>query len=115
MIGKTYVISPSAFFKIREIVEKISKLNAEVYVSTLGISYALKEKYDIDYALDKGVKVRAFSHKPSRINDLPIYESEAILLAKELNAILIVGDKKVEDEAKKEEIEVVDIFNFLNS
>lgn len=110
-----YVISPSAFIKIKEITEKLKEINAIGYISTLGVSQALKEKVDIDYSLDNGVRVRAFSHKPFKIGDLPLYESEAILLAKELDAILIANDKRIEEEARRENVKVIDVNSFLNS
>jgi predicted DNA-binding protein (UPF0278 family) len=95
----TIVVSPSAFGKLREIIEKFK--GEKVIITTYGVSYALENKIDIDFALDLGVKVRAYSHKPSKISNLSIYESEALLVAKDIEAVLVVGDEKVKEEAEK--------------
>lgn len=100
------VISPSAFRKIDEIVQRFGK-DYKLYITTYGASYALKNGIDIDKALDAGVKVRAYSHKFYPSEDLPIEEIEAILLAKDFDSILIVGNQKIKEIAEKKGIKVV--------
>lgn len=100
------VISPSAFTKMDEIIKKFGK-DYKLYVTTYGVSYALKNGIDIDKALDSGIKVRAYSHKVYPIQNLSIEETEAILVAKEFNSVLIVGDEKVKEIAEKNGVKVL--------
>lgn len=100
------VISPSAYPKIDEIVRRYGR-EYKLYVSTYGISYALKNGIDIDKVLDKGVKVRAYSHKLFPLENLSMEESEAILLAKDFDSILIVGDQKIKEIAEKKGVKVM--------
>ena len=107
------VISPSAFSKLKEIVD-YSK-NYKLIITTLGVSFAIKNSINIDYALDKGAIVRAFSHKSPKVGDLPQHESEAIMVAFELNAILIADDSKVIEKAKELGIKVIKPEQLLTS
>ncbi|ACP35216.1 conserved hypothetical protein [Sulfolobus islandicus Y.G.57.14] len=107
------VISPSAFGKLKEILG--SNKNYKFVITTLGVSFAIKNGIDIDNALDHGVIVRAFSHKPPKVGDLPQYESEAIMVALELNALLIAEDKDVIGKAKELGVNAVQIEELLTS
>ncbi|WP_338602036.1 hypothetical protein V6M85_01360 [Sulfolobus tengchongensis] len=93
------VISPSAFNKLKELINIGKKY--KLVITTLGVSFAIKNGIDIDYALDNGVIVRAFSHKPPKVGDLPLYESEAIMVALELNGILIAENRDVLAKARE--------------
>ncbi|ARM77187.1 hypothetical protein B6F84_11970 [Acidianus manzaensis] len=73
----------------------------KLYVTTYGISFAIKNGIDIDKALDAGVKVRAYSHILYPIEGLSMEETEAILLAKDLDSILIVSDEKIKKIAEE--------------
>ncbi len=101
------VISPSSFEKLKYII-KVAK-NYKLIITTLGVSFAIKNNIDIDYALDNGVTVRAFSHKPPKVDDLPSYESEAIMVALELNAVLIANDRLVIEKAKELGVKAITI------
>lgn len=107
------VISPSAFSKLKEIVD--NSKNYKLIVTTLGVSFALKNNINVDYALDRGVIVRAFAHKPPKVDDLPQYESEAIMIALELNAILIANDGNVIEKAKELGVNTISLEQFLAS
>ncbi|AWR98329.1 hypothetical protein DFR86_10215 [Acidianus sulfidivorans JP7] len=89
--------------------DKIIKEFSEykLFVTTYGISYAIKNGIDIDKALDSGVKVRAYSHILHPLENLSMEETEAILLAKDFDSILIVGDEKIKEIAEKNGVKTV--------
>ncbi|MFP3204549.1 MAG: PIN domain-containing protein [Metallosphaera yellowstonensis] len=99
------VISPSSYPRLKEILSKFSQY--KLVITTFGVSYALKNNLDIDFALDKGVWVRAYSHKVFSHGELPIHEAEAIMVASDLQAILIASDEKVKAEAERRGVKVV--------
>jgi len=101
----TLVISPSAFNKIDEIMKKFDQ--DKIIITTYGISYALSNNINVDKILDLGIKVMAYSHKPYQVSDLSISESEAILVARDLKATLIVSNNKVKEEAEKLGVKVI--------
>ncbi|QGA54219.1 hypothetical protein GFS03_06360 [Sulfolobus sp. E5-1-F] len=107
------VISPSAFGKLKELLDLNKKY--KFVVTTLGVSFAIKNGIDIDNALDRGIIVRAFSHKPPKVGNLPQYESEAIMVALELNALLIAEDKDVISKAKELGVNALQIEELLAS
>jgi len=107
------VISPSALKRLKEIVN--ANRSYKLVVTTQGVSYAMKNGIDIDYALDHGVIVRAFSHKPPKVGELPPYESEAIMVALELNALLIASNDEVIVKAKELGVSVITVEQFLTS
>ncbi|AEB94782.1 MULTISPECIES: PIN domain-containing protein [Metallosphaera] len=99
------VISPSAFPKLDVILKKFS--DYKLIVTTYGVSYALKNHINIDFALDRGVWVRSYSHKSGTFSDLPVHEAEAIMVASDLQAILIAVDDKVKKEAERLGVKVM--------
>ncbi|QKR00931.1 hypothetical protein GWK48_01370 [Metallosphaera tengchongensis] len=99
------VISPSSFPKLGKILEKFTEYR--LIITSYGVSYALQNHIDIDYALDRGVWVRAYSHKAGTFSGLPIHEAEAIMVASDLQAILIASDEKVKKEAERLGVKVV--------
>ncbi|NON63096.1 PIN domain-containing protein [Acidianus sp. RZ1] len=99
------VISPSAFPKISKIMGELSGFT--FYITTYGVSYALSRGIDIDSILDRGIKVRAFSHNFRPIEGLDMPESEAILVARELNSVLVTSDENVKKAAEKEGVKVL--------
>ena len=99
------VISPSSYPKLALILEKFS--GYKLIVTTYGVSYALQNHINIDYALERGVWVRAYSHKPGTFSGLPMHEAEAIMVASDLQAILIASDEKVKKEAERLGVKVV--------
>ncbi len=100
------VISPDLFKNIREVIEKF-KGKYFLVITTSGLSYALKEGINVDEALDEGVKVLAYSHKFQPLEGLNIEETEALLLAKDLDYYLITADDKLKEFAEKDGVKVV--------
>ncbi|MDT7901665.1 MAG: hypothetical protein RRE78_07200 [Acidianus sp.] len=100
------VISPNLFKRLDKIVEKF-KGKYSLIITTSGLSFALKEGIDVDKALDEGVKVLAYSHKFQPLEGLSVEETEAVLLAKDLNYYLITADDKVKEFAEKEGVKVI--------
>lgn len=100
------VISPTVFKRLDEIVEKF-KGKFSLIITTSGLSLALKIGVNVDRVLDEGVKVWAYSHKLLPLQGLSIEETEALLLAKELNYYLITGEDRVKEFAEKEGIKII--------
>lgn len=94
------VVAPSAYSLLPELAEIQKKENVVFYLTTMGISFALKHKIDVDSFLDVGFKVRAFSHKPPKVPGIEDYELEAALVAKELDGFLLTTDEKVKQRLK---------------
>ncbi|MUN29900.1 hypothetical protein [Sulfuracidifex metallicus] len=86
------VVAPSAYVYLNDLV-KVKDVT--FYLTTMGISYALKNNIDVDSSLDAGFKVRAYSHKPPKITGIQDHELEAALVAKELEGYLLTLDENV--------------------
>lgn len=76
----------------------------KIVVTTLTYAKALKSGINpLDY---EAVWIRAYSHKPVKLQDLDEADSESILVAQELSALLITSDEKVEKIAKDMNVNV---------
>ncbi|ADX81749.1 hypothetical protein GO599_05025 [Sulfolobus islandicus] len=83
------------------------KSNTSLIITTSGLSFALKEGIDVNKALDEGVKVLVYSHKFQPLEGLSVEETEAVLLAKDLNYYLITAADKIKEFAEKEGVKVI--------
>ncbi|AAY79757.1 PIN domain-containing protein [Sulfolobus acidocaldarius] len=108
------VISPSSFQKLEEILKSLGREN-KLIITTLGVSFALRNHVNIDIALDNGAIVRSFSHKPPKIEGIPDYESEAIMVAVELNALLVTDNDDVKKKALDLGVRVMSSQELLSS
>ncbi|BCU66801.1 hypothetical protein HS7_02380 [Sulfolobales archaeon HS-7] len=99
------VIAPSAFDYFLQIKTKYPK--EDVVITTSSFAEGLKLGKDVDLMLDKGVRVKAFSHKLIPIPELSDGESESIYVAKEFEATLITCDEKTVAFSRREGIRVL--------
>ncbi|BBD71716.1 hypothetical protein HS1genome_0105 [Sulfodiicoccus acidiphilus] len=97
------VVSPSAYRDIEELAEDSAY---ELIVTTTGLSYAMRNGLPINYILDT-CSIRSFGHKVPPMEGLPVHEWEALLLARDLNALLLTKDSKAAEEAVKLGVELM--------
>ncbi len=109
------VVAPSAYSLLPELLEIQKKGNVTFYLTTMGISFALKHNIDVDSFLDVGFKVRAFSHKPPKVPGIEDYELEAALVARELDAFLLTTDEKVKQKKGELGVKLIDLESLLGS
>ena len=97
------VITFSSLKYLQDILEKYKDKKLVVTLLT----YAKALKSNINPLTFENIWVRAYSHKPVKISGLDEADSESLLVAQELSAILIASDEKVEKVAKEMNINVV--------
>ncbi|MEM0373339.1 MAG: hypothetical protein QXV69_09305 [Sulfolobaceae archaeon] len=100
-MGKSYfIISADCIEKIDEVLQKVS--DSELILTPYSISYALSKGIDIDNILEKKrIRVRAYSHKPPKIQGIEDYYAEALMVALDLGGILVTEDEKVINKARE--------------
>jgi len=94
------------FSSLKYLPDLLEKYKDKKPVVTL-LTYAKALKSSINPLMFENIWIRAYSHKPIKINDLDEADSESLLVAQELSALLVASDEKVEKVAKEMSINVV--------
>jgi hypothetical protein len=108
------VVAPSAYSLLPQLV-KLHRSDVSFFLTTMGISYALKNGIDVDSSLDAGFRVRAYSHKPPKVPGIEDYELEAALVARELEGYLLTSDERTKAKANEMEVKLIDFESLSRS